>query len=79
MVDRSKKAAERDARKLDKARKEFERLQREIEPFIKKRPLTRWSTAGRWRHSESLVYDGGRVGQGDDEEQETVEMTGAAE
>jgi hypothetical protein len=37
------------------ARKSLERLQAEIAPFIRRRPVVENSTAGKWRQSSSLI------------------------
>lgn len=35
--------------KLEKAQKEFEKIWERVKPFIKKRKIKEYSTAGRWK------------------------------
>jgi hypothetical protein len=42
------------AKKLRKAKAEFEKIQKEIQPFIKNKPFKQFSTAGAWENSPGL-------------------------
>lgn len=39
-----------------KARKSFLKMQKEIEPFIKRKPFKQHSTAGEWSATENLYF-----------------------
>lgn len=46
---------EKDDRFL-KAKENFLKMQKEIEPFIKRKPFKQHSTTGKWRETENLYF-----------------------
>jgi len=44
----------KDSRRLVKATRDFQKMQEEVAPFTKKRPLVEYSTTGKWSHSAAL-------------------------
>jgi len=47
-------AAKDTQKRLDEAKKSYQKLQEEIAPFVKKRKFTENSTIGEWRETSSL-------------------------
>ncbi len=39
-----------------KAKEGFQKMQKEIEPFIKRKPFKQHSTTGKWRETENLYF-----------------------
>lgn len=52
-----KKASKSQANRLLEAQKDLERIQKEIEPFVKKRSLRTQSTQGKWCDLTRLAVD----------------------
>ncbi len=49
-----RKSIHTSTRRWTEARKNFERVQKEIAPFIKRRAFKECSTVGKWRETSSL-------------------------
>jgi len=39
-----------------KAKEDFQKMQKEIEPFIKRKPFKQYSTIGQWRETTNLYF-----------------------
>lgn len=39
-----------------KAKEGFQKMQKEIEPFIKRKPFKQYSTTGQWRETTNLYF-----------------------
>ena len=39
-----------------KAKKDFQKMQKEIEPFIKQKPFKQYSTTGQWHETANLYF-----------------------
>lgn len=52
---KERRTKEKDDRFL-KAKENFLKIQKEIEPFIKRKPFKQHSTAGKWSETENLYF-----------------------
>lgn len=52
MQTESKKTIECESDRLAAAKKDFEKIEKEISPFIRKRKIRRYSTRGEWKNTD---------------------------